>query len=104
MQYRGLFPHRKGGIRYLSGCLQRRSPSPRNPLTWKDALVGVPFGGAKGGVPAIRKPLPKPSGAELCTDLLPSSEVILAPYQYPSPDLYTNEQTIAWIYDTYDGC
>jgi glutamate dehydrogenase (NAD(P)+) len=72
-------------------------------MTWKCALVGIPFGGAKGGVACDPKALTATELrritrrfiSELGDDIGPHTDI-------PAPDLYTDAQTMAWIYDTYD--
>ena len=71
-------------------------------MTWKCAVVNIPFGGGKGGV--ICDPAFCPSSeleritrrytAEILDFIGPESDV-------PAPDMNTNEQTMAWIMDTY---
>ena len=71
-------------------------------MTWKCAVVNIPFGGAKGGV--ICDPKKMSQGelermtrrytAELIEFIGPEKDV-------PAPDMNTNEQTMAWIMDTY---
>jgi glutamate dehydrogenase (NAD(P)+) len=93
----------KGGIRYHPDVTEEEVISLAKLMTWKCALVNIPFGGAKGGVCCNTKEL---SNSELrritrrfTSDLLE----VIGPYtDVPAPDMYTNEQTMAWIYDTYD--
>jgi len=71
-------------------------------MTWKCAVVNIPYGGGKGGVACNPKEM---SEAELerltrryTTAILP----LLSPDRdIPAPDVYTNPQTMAWIMDTY---
>jgi glutamate dehydrogenase/leucine dehydrogenase len=70
-------------------------------MTWKCALVRVPFGGAKGGVTCDTKELSERELrrltrryiAELGDNIGPNTDI-------PAPDLYTDAQTMAWIFDT----
>lgn len=93
----------KGGIRYHPEVTEAEVISLAKLMTWKCALVNIPFGGAKGGICCDPKSL---STSELrritrrfTSDLL---EVIGPHTDIPAPDMYTDEQTMAWIYDTYD--
>ncbi len=93
----------KGGIRYHPDVTEEEVISLAKLMTWKCALVNIPFGGAKGGICCNTKEL---SNSELrritrrfTSDLL---DVIGPHTDIPAPDMYTNEQTMAWIYDTYD--
>jgi len=93
----------KGGIRYHPEVTGREVAALATLMTWKCALVHIPFGGAKGGVVCDTKTLSETDLRritrrfihELGDNIGPNTDV-------PAPDLYTNEQTMAWIYDTYD--
>ena len=94
----------KGGIRYHPAVTVDEVRFLATLMTWKCALIGVPFGGAKGGVACDVKSLSREDLrrttrrfiAELGDNIGPHTDI-------PAPDLYTDEQTIAWIYDTYDA-
>jgi glutamate dehydrogenase (NAD(P)+) len=92
----------KGGIRFAPNVTLDEVRALASWMTWKCAVVNIPFGGAKGGV--ICDPSKLSSGeleritrrytAELIEWFGPERDV-------PAPDLGTNEQTMAWIMDTY---
>ena len=94
----------KGGIRYSPDVNLGEVTALSILMSWKSAIVGLPFGGAKGGV-AI-----DPSSLSLAekqrvtrrytAELLP---VIGVEKDIPAPDLGTDEQTMAWIMDTYSN-
>ena len=92
----------KGGIRFDTHVDIDEVRALAMWMTWKCALVGLPYGGAKGGVTIDPS---KYSQAELervtrryTSEILP----IIGPEQdVPAPDVGTNEQTMAWIMDTY---
>ncbi len=73
-------------------------------MTWKCALVDVPFGGAKGGVVCHPKELSKTELRRITRRYIADLGDNIGPHiDIPAPDVYTNEQTMAWIFDTYDG-
>src|SRR5207244_9049990 len=92
----------KGGIRYTPDVTLDEVRGLASWMTWKCACVNIPFGGAKGGV--ICDPLKMSQGelermtrrytAELVEFIGPEKDV-------PAPDMNTNEQTMAWMMDTY---
>jgi glutamate dehydrogenase (NAD(P)+) len=92
----------KGGIRYAPDVSLDEVRALASWMTWKCAVVNIPFGGAKGGV--ICDPHSMSQGelermtrrytASLIDFIGPEKDV-------PAPDMNTNEQTMAWIMDTY---
>ena len=92
----------KGGIRYSPDVTLDEVRALASWMTWKCAVVNIPFGGAKGGI--ICDPHKMSQGelermtrrytAELVEFIGPEKDV-------PAPDMNTNEQTMAWIMDTY---
>ncbi|HSJ30737.1 MAG TPA: Glu/Leu/Phe/Val dehydrogenase [Longimicrobiales bacterium] len=92
----------KGGIRFDMGVTLDEVTALAAWMTWKCAVVDIPFGGAKGGV--ICEPF-RMSTAELerLTRRYTASilEVLGPESDVPAPDVNTNEQVMAWIMDTY---
>jgi glutamate dehydrogenase (NAD(P)+) len=92
----------KGGIRYAPDVSIDEVRALAAWMTWKCAVVNVPFGGGKGGVvcdPTVMslgelERLTRRYAAELIDIIGPEKDV-------PAPDMNTNEQTMAWIMDTY---
>ena len=92
----------KGGLRYAPGVDIDEVRALAMWMTWKCALLDVPYGGAKGGITIDPR---EHSQAELervtrryTSEILP----IIGPTKdIPAPDVGTNEQTMAWIMDTY---
>jgi glutamate dehydrogenase (NAD(P)+) len=71
-------------------------------MTWKCAVVGIPFGGGKGGVIVDPKKLSKRELENLTRRFATEIEVLIGPERdIPAPDVNTNAQTMAWIMDTY---
>ncbi|HEX9916776.1 MAG TPA: Glu/Leu/Phe/Val dehydrogenase [candidate division Zixibacteria bacterium] len=92
----------KGGIRYHQDVTLDEVSALAAWMTWKCAVVGIPFGGGKGGIVCDPTKMSKSElerltrryTSELIDVLGPESDV-------PAPDVNTNEQTMAWIMDTY---
>jgi glutamate dehydrogenase (NAD(P)+) len=92
----------KGGIRYHPDVTLEEVMALAAWMTWKCAVVGIPFGGGKGGIVCDPSKMSKGELERLTrrytADLIdvfgPESDV-------PAPDVNTNEQTMAWIMDTY---
>ena len=92
----------KGGIRYSPDVTLDEVRALASWMTWKCAVVNIPFGGAKGGIICDPKKMSRGElermtrryTAELFEFIGPEKDV-------PAPDMNTNEQTMAWIMDTY---
>jgi glutamate dehydrogenase (NAD(P)+) len=92
----------KGGIRYTPEVTLDEVRALASWMTWKCAVVNIPFGGAKGGV--ICDPKKMSMGELERMTRRYTSEIIefIGPEKdVPAPDVNTNEQTMAWIMDTY---
>ena len=93
----------KGGMRYHPDVTMEEVISLAKLMTWKCALVNIPFGGAKGGVVCDTKTLTEAEQRRITRRFTSELFDVIGPYKdIPAPDLYTSEQTMAWIYDTYD--
>ncbi len=103
VQHNRVFGPGKGGIRYHPDVTMVEVISLAKLMTWKCALVNVPFGGAKGGLICDPKKLSERELRRITRRYTSELYDELGPHQdIPAPDLYTNEQTMAWIFDTYD--
>jgi len=92
----------KGGIRYAPDVTLDEVRALASWMTWKCAVVNIPFGGAKGGV--ICNPRNMSQGELERMTRRYTSEIIefIGPEKdVPAPDVNTNEQTMAWMMDTY---
>ncbi|WP_455220750.1 Glu/Leu/Phe/Val family dehydrogenase [Kaarinaea lacus] len=93
----------KGGIRYHPDVTMEEVISLAKLMTWKCALVNIPFGGAKGGVVCDPKALSEGELRRITRRFTSELFDVIGPFKdIPAPDLYTSEQTMAWIFDTYD--
>src|SRR5437016_12942925 len=71
-------------------------------MTWKCAIVNIPFGGAKGGIVCDPRRLTKGELERLTRRYAYEISPIIGPDKdIPAPDVYTDAQTMAWIMDTY---
>jgi glutamate dehydrogenase (NAD(P)+) len=92
----------KGGIRYSPEVTLEEVKALAMWMTWKCAVVGIPYGGAKGGVvcdpkqmsPSELERLTRRYATEISLFIGPKSDI-------PAPDVNTNAQVMAWIMDTY---
>src|SRR5688572_9080307 len=92
----------KGGVRYDAEVSLGEVTALAMLMTWKCALMGLPYGGAKGGVRCTPRSL-SPHELENLTRRY-TAEIILMigpDLDIPAPDLGTDEQTMAWVMDTY---
>ncbi len=93
----------KGGIRYHADLTVDEVKFLAAEMTWKCALVHIPFGGAKGGVVCDAKLLSEDELRRITRRYITELGDNIGPHSdIPAPDMYTNAQTMAWIYDTYD--
>ncbi|MBV1930186.1 MAG: Glu/Leu/Phe/Val dehydrogenase, partial [Porticoccaceae bacterium] len=93
----------KGGIRFHPTVDLDEVTALASLMTWKCALIEVPFGGAKGGVICDPKCLSEGELRRITRRFISELGDNIGPHiDIPSPDLYTNEQTMSWVYDTYD--
>jgi glutamate dehydrogenase (NAD(P)+) len=92
----------KGGIRYHANVTRDEIKALAMGMTWKCALMSLPFGGAKGGVICDPKALSvgelerltRRYTTEIINEIGPEKDI-------PAPDVGTNSQVMAWIFDTY---
>jgi len=92
----------KGGIRFAPDVHLDEVRALAAWMTWKCSIVGIPFGGAKGGVVCDPRKLSLGELERITRRYTASIMDILGPDRdVPAPDVNTNEQTMAWIMDTY---
>ena len=92
----------KGGIRYHQDVTLEEVRALAMWMTWKCAVVNIPFGGAKGGVIVDPRDLSERELRRLTRRFATEISILMSPEgDIPAPDVGTNAQTMAWIMDTY---
>ena len=93
----------KGGIRFHPSVDEREVSALAALMTWKTAIVDVPFGGAKGGVVCDVKKLSRAEKRRITRRFVIALDDTIGPHaDIPAPDMYTDQETMAWVYDTFD--
>jgi len=93
----------KGGIRFHPCVNEEEIAALAALMTWKCALLKIPFGGAKGGIACDPKQLSMIELRRITRRFISELGDNIGPYtDIPAPDMYTDSQTMAWIYDTYE--
>ena len=94
----------KGGIRYHPQVTLDEVRALAAWMTWKCAVVNIPYGGAKGGVICDPKHMSKGENERMTRRFATEIAGIIGPeMDIPAPDVYTDSQTMAWIMDTYSS-
>lgn len=102
VQHNGARGPYKGGVRYHPEADQEEVKALASLMTWKTALVDIPFGGAKGGVQCDPHSLSTDELNRLTRRYTINIEHLIAVNRdIPAPDLGTNAQTMAWMMDAY---
>jgi glutamate dehydrogenase (NAD(P)+) len=92
----------KGGIRFHPSVDEDEVKALATWMTWKCALAGIPFGGAKGGVTCDASKLSLEEKRHITRRFIAALGDNIGPHtDVPAPDMYTDAQTMGWIYDTY---
>jgi glutamate dehydrogenase/leucine dehydrogenase len=92
----------KGGIRYYPTVTVEEVTALAMLMTWKTAVMNLPYGGAKGGVRCNPKQMSLNELERLTRRYTAMIYNIIGPHiDIPAPDVYTDAQTMAWIMDTY---
>jgi glutamate dehydrogenase (NAD(P)+) len=92
----------KGGLRYHPSVEIDEVRSLASLMTWKTAVVGVPFGGAKGGIQVDPKTLSARELQRLTRRFVDAIGGVIGPHtDIPAPDMNTNAQVMSWIFDQY---
>lgn len=92
----------KGGIRYHPEVSLDEVKALAMWMTWKCAVVGIPYGGAKGGIICNPKKMSQREIENMTRRYASEISIIIGPAEdIPAPDVYTNSQVMSWIMDTY---
>ena len=92
----------KGGIRYHPGVTLDEVKALAAWMTWKCAVVNIPYGGAKGGVICDPKAMSRGEIERMTRRFASEISFLIGPERdIPAPDVYTDSQVMAWIMDTY---
>ena len=102
VQHNGARGPYKGGIRYHPEVDLDEVRALATLMTWKTAVAGIPFGGAKGGVDCDPHALDAGELQQVTRSFIDKIEKVLGPQRdIPAPDVGTNAQTMAWMMDEY---
>lgn len=92
----------KGGLRYHPSVDEEEATALANLMTWKTAVVNVPFGGAKGGINCDPNQLKEKEVHDITRTFVGEIKEIIGPnLDIPAPDVNTNAKTMGWIMDEY---
>lgn len=104
VQHNGARGPFKGGIRYSPQVNEAEVRALAEAMTWKTALVNIPFGGAKGGVDCDPSRLSRGELERLTRKFIAHIRHLLGPLRdIPAPDMGTNPQVMAWILDEFSS-
>ncbi|TML23887.1 MAG: Glu/Leu/Phe/Val dehydrogenase [Actinobacteria bacterium] len=102
VQHSSVLGPTKGGLRYDPHVTLGECAALAVWMTWKCALLRLPYGGAKGGIRCNPRALSLPELQRLTRRYTSELRGVIGPQEdIPAPDMATNEQTMAWIMDTY---
>ncbi len=102
VQHNGARGPYKGGIRFHPEVDLDEVRALAELMSWKTAIAGVPFGGAKGGINVTPGELSPGEQQQVARSFIDKIEKVLGPQRdIPAPDVGTNAQTMAWFMDEY---
>ncbi len=104
IQHSGVRGPSKGGLRYHPAVNADEIRALAEAMTWKTALVNIPFGGAKGGIAFDPKDHSEAEVRRVTRRFVARIHHLLGPYRdIPAPDMNTNAQVMSWIFDEYSS-
>lgn len=102
VQHNGARGPFKGGLRYHPQVNEDEVNAMASLMTWKTAVVGIPYGGAKGGIQVDPRLHSHGEIERMTRKFVQQIHMLIGPdLDIPAPDVNTNEQTMAWIVDEY---
>jgi glutamate dehydrogenase (NAD(P)+) len=102
VQHNGARGPYKGGVRYHPEVDLDEVRALASLMTWKTAITGIPFGGAKGGINCPADELERSEVEAITRSFMDKIEKVLGPTRdIPAPDVNTNAQVMAWMMDEY---
>ena len=102
VQHNGARGPYKGGVRFHPEVNLDEVRALASLMTWKTAIAGIPFGGAKGGVDCPAGEMTSSELQQIARSFMSKIEKVLGPTRdIPAPDVNTNAQTMAWMMDEY---
>jgi len=102
IQHNNILGPFKGGLRFHPAVNLSEVRALAAWMTWKSAIIGIPFGGAKGGIQIDPSKYSKGELERITRRFAFSLEQYIGPeFDIPAPDVNTNAQIMAWILDTY---
>mgnify|MGYP001820332161 CR=1 FL=1 len=102
VQHNGARGPMKGGLRYHPSMDEDHAASLASLMTWKTAVVDIPYGGAKGGINCDPSKLSEAELYRITTRFVELIKEVIGPtIDIPAPDVNTNAQIMAWIMDEY---
>lgn len=104
VQHNGARGPTKGGVRYHPEADEEEVLGLATTMTWKTALLDIPFGGAKGGIQVDARSLSQRELEGVTRQFTRRIALLLGPYRdIPAPDMNTNQQVMAWMLDEYSA-
>jgi glutamate dehydrogenase (NAD(P)+) len=104
VQHNNLLGPFKGGIRYAAMVTLDEVKALATMMTWKGSLMGLPYGGGKGGIKFDPRSVSKAELQRITRRFTHALGENIGPeYDIPAPDMGTNSQTMAWMMDTYSN-
>lgn len=102
IQHNGARGPYKGGVRYHASAVVDEVRALASLMTWKAAIVDIPFGGAKGGIAVDPSGFSNSEKERMTRVYTNQISHLLGPHRdIPAPDVNTNAQTMAWMMDEY---